>query len=129
VNKGVFRGRLTKDIELRYTQAGTAVANFTLAVNRRFKQEGQPNADFLNFVAWGGTAEFLAKYFEKGSQLATISRVQTRNWEDDEGKKHYVTEFVAEEVYFAGNKGVSNNNGDNLDVPPDEDPDDDIPFN
>lgn len=102
MNKVSLIGRLTKDVEVRYTQTNnTMVASFTLAVNRRFKKEGQPDADFINIVAWNKTAEFVSKYFKKGQQVAVVGRIQTRTWEDEHGQKRYVTEVVAEEVYFA----------------------------
>lgn len=104
MNKWIGMGRLTKDPELKYTSSNKAVASFTLAVNRRFKQDGQPEADFINIVAWNKTAEFCAKYFTKGSQVAVVGRIQTRTWDDSEGKKHYVTEIVADEAYFADSK-------------------------
>ena len=105
MNKICLIGRLTKDVEVRYTQTNnTMVASFTLAVNRRFKQEGQPEADFINIVAWSKTAEFCSKYFKKGQQIGLVGRIQTRTWDDEQGQKHYVTEVVAEEVYFAGEK-------------------------
>jgi len=92
MNKAMFLGRFTKDVELKYVGAdNTAIANFTLAVDRKVKKEGQPTADFLNFVAFSKTAETLAKYCTKGSMIAVVSRVQTRNWDDTEGKKHYTT--------------------------------------
>jgi single-strand DNA-binding protein len=127
MNKCIFIGRLTKDPEISYSTNQVAIAKFTLAVNRKFKQEGQPTADFLNFVAFGKTAEFIGKYFEKGSGMGVTSRVQNRNWDDQEGKKHYATDFVVEEVDFAGNKGNSTPH-DNLDVPPADDSSDDLPF-
>ena len=103
MNKVCLIGRLTKDIELKTTQSN--VANFTLAVNRRFVKEGQEQtADFINIIAWGKTAEFCDKYFSKGQQIGISGRIQTRTWDDDEGKKHYVTEVVAEEVDFANGK-------------------------
>ena len=81
------------------------VANFSLAINRRFAKEGEERqADFINVVAWNKTAEFVSKYFKKGQQVAVIGRIQTRTWEDDQGMKHYVTEVVAEETYFADSK-------------------------
>ncbi len=103
MNKAILMGRLTKTPELRYTGgSNTAVANFTLAVNRRTpEREGQPSADFPNIVAFGKTAEFVGKYFEKGMQIVVVGRIQTRTWDDSEGKRHYVTEVVAEETYFA----------------------------
>lgn len=98
-------GRLTKDPETRYTSGNnTAVTSFTLAVNRRFKQENQPQADFINCVAWSKTAEFVSKYMVKGQQIAVCGRIQTRTWDDNEGKRHYVTEVVADEAYFADSK-------------------------
>ena len=101
-------GRLTKEPEMRATQSNTAVCSFSLAVNRRFKQEGQPDADFINIVAWSKTAEFVAKYFTKGQQVAVVGRIQTRNYDDKDGKKEYVTEVVAEEVHFAESKKDNN---------------------
>ena len=105
INKVVLMGRLTADPELRYTTTNnTPVCSFTLAVNRRFAKEGQQQADFISVIAWGKTAEFISKYFAKGSPVAIVGRIQTRTWEDTEGKRHYATEVVAEEVYFAGGK-------------------------
>ena len=106
MNKVQLLGRLTKDPEVRYTQTNnTAVASFSLAVNRRFVKEGEERqADFINIVSWGKTAQFCSNYFRKGMQIALVGRIQTRNWEDDQGQKHYVTEVVAEEVYFADSK-------------------------
>ena len=106
MNKVELLGRLTKDPEIKYTQTNnTAVANFSLAVNRRFVKEGEERqADFINIIAWGKTAEFCNKYFKKGMQIALVGRIQTRNWEDEQGQKHYVTEVIAEEVYFADSK-------------------------
>lgn len=98
-------GRLTKDPDIKYTQTNnTAIANFTLAVNRRFTKEGQPTADFINILAWGKTGEFCSKYFQKGMQVAIQGRIQTRNWEDDQGQKHYATEVIAEQCFFADSK-------------------------
>lgn len=104
MNKVILLGRLTKDPEVRYTQNNTLVASFTLAVNRRFTKEGERQADFINIVAWNKTGEFASKYFQKGQQVGVIGRLQTRNWDDQDGKKHYVTEVIAEEVYFADSK-------------------------
>ena len=102
-------GRLTKDVDLRYTSTNnTATATFTLAVNRRGAKEGQPQADFINVVAWSKTAEFAAKFFNKGQQVAVVGRIQTRTWDDNEGKRHYVTEVVADETYFADSKKSGN---------------------
>lgn len=115
MNKVILMGRLTKDPELRYTSGNnTAVASFTIAVNRRFSQEGQPSADFINIVAWSKTAEFCSKYFTKGQQVAVIGRIQNRTWDDNEGKRHYITEVVAEETYFADSKRGGDNAGGNF---------------
>lgn len=105
MNKVILLGRLTKDPDIKYTQTNnTLVASFGLAVNRRFAKEGQQTVDFINIVAWSKTGEFVQKYFRKGQQVAVVGRIQTRNWEDDQGQKHYVTEVVAEEVFFADSK-------------------------
>jgi single-strand DNA-binding protein len=106
MNKVVLMGRLTKDPELRYTStSNTAVCNFTLAVDRRFVRQGEERqADFIPIVAWSKLAEFCGKYFLKGRQVAVVGRIQTRTWDDSEGKRHYVTEVIAEEAYFADSK-------------------------
>ena len=112
MNKVVLMGRLTRDPEVRYTQtSNTLVASFSLAVNRRFVRQGEERqADFFNIVAWGKTGEFCSKYFKKGQQVGIIGRLQTRTWDDDKGR-HYITEVVAEEAYFADSKrdGTSSN--------------------
>ena len=106
MNKVILMGRLTRDPEVRYTQTNnTLVASFSLAVNRRFAKAGEERqADFINVVAWSKTGEFCSKYFKKGQQVGVIGRMQTRTWDDDQGQKHYVTEVVAEEAYFADSK-------------------------
>ena len=105
MNKVLLMGRLTRDPEVRYTSNNnTLVCSFSLAVNRRFKAEGQPDADFINIVAWSKTGEFCSKYFTKGQQVAVCGRIQTRNYDDKDGKKVYVTEVIAEEAYFADSK-------------------------
>lgn len=106
MNKVILLGRLTRDPETRYTQTSNMqVTSFTLAVNRRFVKQGEERqADFINCVAWNKTAEFVSKYFKKGQQVGIIGRIQTRNYDDEQGIKHYVTEIIAEEVYFAGDK-------------------------
>ena len=105
MNKVILMGRLTRDPEVRYTQtSNTLVASFALAVNRRFVRQGEERqADFFNVVAWGKQGEFCSKYFKKGQQVGVIGRLQTRTWDDDKGR-HYITEVVAEEVYFADSK-------------------------
>ena len=114
MNKVILMGRLTRDPEVRYTQTNnTLVASFSLAVNRRFVRQGEERqADFINIVAWSKLGEFCSKYFKKGQQVGIIGRIQTRTWDDDQGTKHYVTEVVAEEAYFADSKreGETTNN-------------------
>ncbi len=106
MNKVSLIGRLTKDPETRYTQTNnTLVASFTLAVNRRFVKENEERqADFIPIIAWSKTGEFCNKYFKKGQQVGIVGRIQTRNWDDEQGNKHYATEVIAEEVYFADSK-------------------------
>jgi len=126
MNKAILMGRLTKDPELRYTQNGTAVCNFTLAINRRFKQE---ETDFIPVVAWSKTAEFCEKYFGKGRQVAVVGRIETSNWEDSNGNRRYKTEVVADEVYFADSKPQeqsTNTEHDGGFYTPDDD--DELPF-
>lgn len=103
MNKVILMGRLTRDPEVRYTQTNnTLVSSFSLAVNRRFVRQGEERqADFFNIVAWNKLGEFCSKYFKKGQQVCITGRLQTRTWDDDQGVKHYVTEIVAEEAYFA----------------------------
>lgn len=98
-------GRLTKDIELKYTPSNTAVAQFILAVNRRFtNQQGEREADFINCVVWRKTAENLAKYTQKGSQIGIDGRIQTRNYENQQGQRVYVTEVIVNNFYLLENK-------------------------
>lgn len=105
MNKVTLVGRLTKDPELKFTPgAGTAVTTFTLAVNRKFKKEGQPEADFIPVVVWGKMAENVAQYMSKGRQIGICGRIETRNYDAKDGTKRYVTEVIAEDVEFLGNK-------------------------
>lgn len=106
MNKILLMGRLTRDPEIRYTQTNNVpVANFTLAVNRRFVKPGEERqADFINIVAWNKLGEFCSKYFKKGQQVNIVGRLETRSWEDQEGQKRYATEVIAEEAYFADTK-------------------------
>ena len=99
MNKAIFSGRLCADIELRRTPNDKSVCAFTVAVDRRGKDAG---ADFIDCVAWEKTAEFLSKYFQKGQQVNICGRLQTRSYEDKEGKKRKATEVVVEEVGFCG---------------------------
>lgn len=104
MNKTLLIGRLVRDPELRYTQSGIAVANFNLAVNRRFVKEGEQQADFIQCVVWNKVAENVAKYLTKGSQVALEGRIQTSSYEDKDGVKRYRTEVVAENVEFLNTK-------------------------
>lgn len=104
LNKTIFMGRLTRDPELRYTGNGTAVASFTLAVDRDFvdKQTGEREADFIDFVAWRNMAEFVVKYFRKGQMAVASGRLQIRPWEAKDGSKRRSAEILVEDIYFAG---------------------------
>ncbi|KEI07258.1 single-stranded DNA-binding protein [Clostridium sp. K25] len=141
MNRVVLVGRLTKDPELRFTPGtGKAVATFTLAVNRRFKSPGQPEADFLPIVVWGKQAENTANYVGKGSRVGVSGAIHTRSYEAKDGTRRYVTEIVADEVQFLDSRNAvsrtepkytgmnefdsSNNNSG--DINPVEDYDDDI---
>ncbi|WP_288846655.1 single-stranded DNA-binding protein [uncultured Fructobacillus sp.] len=97
INRVVLIGRMTKDVELRYTQSGTAVGSFTLAVNRPFKNnDGEREADFINAVIWRKQAENFANFTGKGAQVAIEGRLQTRNYENNQGQRVYVTEVVVD---------------------------------
>lgn len=108
LNKIILMGRLTRDPELRRTQSGTAVASFTLAVDRDYKpQDGEREADFIDIVAWRGTAEFVSKYFTKGRMAVVEGRLQVRDWKDKDGAKRRSTEVIADNVYFGDSKKAS----------------------
>ncbi|EAD0589875.1 single-stranded DNA-binding protein [Listeria monocytogenes] len=114
MNRVVLVGRLTKDPELRYTPAGVAVATFTLAVNRTFtNQQGEREADFINCVVWRKPAENVANFLKKGSMAGVDGRVQTRNYEGNDGKRVYVTEIVAESVQFLEPRNTNGGGGNN----------------
>lgn len=136
-NKVILLGRICKDIDLKYLSNAnnTAVAKFTVAVDRKFHKQGEEKqADFLNCTAFGKTGEFVSKYFTKGSKIALVGSIQTRSWDDAEGKKHYATDIMVDEVEFAESKKNDGNNstpaasGAN-EFNPMEDPDGDLPFN
>lgn len=110
LNKVILCGRLTADPELKQTQSGVAVVTFTLAVNRRFQSRSgdaaqNQQADFISVVAWRQTAEFISKYFKKGSALCVTGSIQTRNWQDQQGQKRYSTEVVVDEASFVDSRG------------------------
>ena len=111
MNKWTGTGRLTRDPEIKNTTTGKAVANFTLAVDRRFKnQDGQKEADFINCQAWGKTAEVLGQYTQKGSRIGIVGRLQVRSYDAQGGTKRWVTEVVVEELEFLESKKDGANN-------------------
>lgn len=105
MNKVILIGRLTRDVETRYS-GELAIARYTLAVDRRFKKDGEQNADFINCVAFGKSGEFAEKYFKKGMKVAVSGRIQTGSYDDKDGKKVYTTDIVIEEQEFCESKGT-----------------------
>ena len=103
MNKVTLMGRLTKAPEIRYSQSDEpmAVARYTLAVEKRYKRQGESEADYISCVSFGKSANFIEKHVKKGQRIVVCGRLQTRSWEDNDNHKHYVTEVVAEEHYFA----------------------------
>lgn len=110
INRVVLVGRLTKDPVLRKTANGASIVSFTVACTRRFKQEGQPDADFINTVAWNKTADIVSQYTHKGSLVGVEGRIQTRSYDDKDGKRVYVTEVVADSVQFLESKSAAASN-------------------
>ena len=104
MNKIILMGRLTKDPEIRYTGTGEpiAIARYTIAVSRPYKKDGQTQADFINVVSYRKAAEFIEKYFKKGQMIAIVGRLQVRSWDDSEGKRHWSTEVITDEIHFTG---------------------------
>ena len=112
MNKVQLVGRLTRDPELRTTANGVSVCSFTVAVNRRFRNpQGEYEADFINCVAWRQSAELLAKYFTKGRMVGIVGSIQTRNYDNKEGQRVYVTEVSVEEVHFVESRNASTQAG------------------
>ena len=112
LNKVILCGRMTADPELKNTQSGIPVVSFTLAVNRRYQAKSAAGAqaqqaDFISIVAWRQTAEFISRYFRKGSALCITGSIQTRSWTDQQGQKRYATEVVADEAMFVDSKNES----------------------
>ena len=103
LNKVILGGRITADPELKATSQGISVCSFSVAVNRRSK-DGQAPADFINCQAWRATAEFISRYFKKGSSICLVGSIQTRTWNDQQGNKRYATEVIADEAYFVDSK-------------------------
>ena len=105
INTAIIMGRLTADPELRKTNTGVSVTNFTVAVDRRFQEkDGKRQTDFINVVAWRQSAEFVEKFFQKGSMIAVRGSIQTRRYEDNNGNKRTAFEIIADEVSFCGSK-------------------------
>ena len=130
INKAILMGRLTRDPVIRHTDSGKAVCNFTVAIENGYGEE--KSADFVSCVAWNKTAEFVDKYFAKGRMIIVVGRIQTRTWEDRDGKKNYVTEVVASEVAFGETKRNAEGNSAGHTAAGDDftpiDSDDDLPF-
>ena len=110
INSVNLTGRFTRDPDVRYTDGGTSIARFTLAVDRRFKRDGEQTADFINCVAFGKTAEFIEKYFRQGMKLELTGRIQTGSYTNKDGAKVYTTDVIAEQVGFGESRRVSNEN-------------------
>lgn len=132
MNSVVMIGNLTKDVELRATQNGKSVATFSVAVARKIKATGQPEADFFNVVVWGAKGENCAKYLSKGKKVAIVGSVQNRTYEDKNGNKRTLTEIIAEDVEFLTPKGSEGQSGSNLGDNPFDAPmtetEDELPF-
>lgn len=118
MNKAVLMGRLTRDPEVRYSQGDNplAIARFSLAVDRRFKRPGEPDADFINCVTFGKTAEFAEKYLRQGTKVVGCGRIQTGSYTNREGQKVYTTDVVLEEVEFAESKASSEQRSTGMDA-------------
>ena len=110
MNKVIIIGRVVRDAEIRYSQgaSSTCIARYTLAVDRKFKQEGQPTADFINCIAFGKLGEFAEKYLHKGVKIAVTGRIQTGSYTNKDGQKVYTTDVVVEEQEFCESKSQSN---------------------
>ena len=113
MNKVVLLGRLAQDPEIRYTQSNEplCIARYSVAVNRRFKREGEPDADFIPCVAFGRAGEFAEKYFKKGMMVCVSGRIQVRSWEDQQGQKRWSTEIILDEQDFAESKSSFQSRG------------------
>lgn len=104
-NKVILGGRLTSDPELKQTPNGVSVVSFGIAVNRKVKQGGNQEVDFFNVTAWRQTAEFVSRYFRKGSAICVVGTLQNRTWTDNNGQKRYATDIIAEEIQFVDSRG------------------------
>lgn len=124
MNKVVIAGRLTRDPETRYSQSSEplAIVRMSVAVNRRFKKDGEPSADFINCVAFGKTGEFISKYFNKGKMIGIVGRIHTNSWTDNNGQKRYSTEVLIEEAEFLESKSASESYTNNEPAKPNNEP-------
>ena len=110
MNKWIGMGRLTRDPEVRYSQSGSAVANFSVAIDRRYKRDGETTADFFNCTAFGKTGEFVEKYLRKGVKVVIEGELQNNNYEDKNGTKHYSVQIIVNQIEFAESKSSQTNN-------------------
>jgi single-strand DNA-binding protein len=115
MNKVILIGRLTRDPEIRHTQSSEpiAIARYTVAVNRRFKRDNEPDADFIPCVSFGKQADFIEKYFKKGMQIGIVGRINVRSWEDPQGQRRWQTEVIAEEQEFTESRSAFEARGNN----------------
>lgn len=104
INKVILGGRLTSDIELKQTPSGVSVCSFSLAVNRKTGKDKEAQTDFIDCQAWRQTAEFIARYFRKGSSLCVVGSIQKRSWKDQQGNNRYATEVIVDEALFVDSK-------------------------
>lgn len=130
MNKVCLIGRLTKDPEIKVIPtSNTMVSNFTIAVNRKYVREGEERqADFIPIIAFGKAADFCSNYFKKGQQVGITGRIQTRNWEDENGQKHFSIDVIAEEMFFADSKKESKSEDNKTTEFEDKLNNDDLPF-
>ncbi|SES65453.1 single-stranded DNA-binding protein [[Clostridium] polysaccharolyticum] len=126
MNKVIVMGRLTRNPEVRYSQ-DLAIARYTLAVNRKYKNNGQEEADFISCVSFGKTAEFAEKYLHQGTKVVVCGRIQTGSYKNKDGKKVYTTDVVVEEIEFAESKNSQGKSDEFVTVP--DDVNEDLPFN
>ena len=135
INSVVLMGRITRPLELKKTQSGKSVTQFSIAVDRKYQKQGEERiTDFFNLVAWGSTAEFITKWFDKGDMIAVTGEIQSRNYEDKNRNKHTAVEILVDTVSFCGSKAenTQKNNASQAILTPsnigiDED-DDELPF-
>ena len=132
LNKVILAGRLTGDPELKSTTSGISVTSFSLAVDRKVAKDAEKKTDFITVIAWRQTAEFITRYFRKGSAICVVGSIQTRSWNDQNGNKRYATEVVADEANFVESKSNSDQPAPAPTAAPAQleemTPDDDLPF-